>query len=347
MSKIYVGNLTSDFDERDLEAGFEKFGRIESCAVKRGYGFVNFRDDHSAAEALREMDDTELKGRRIRVAYANSGSYSTTRRERPEQARENGPVSRNLFVANIPPNVRLRELEEFFERYGKVQNVKILPQVKGNVTMSAFVDFSTEAEAESAHTAELVLDGKCLRTDYNFRKGDRRRERSTSREQGSEKRYRETHEPRRGNQRSGNRASTERYRSDRDRSYGRNERREPSPRRRSEHERPRSREAMTRRERDFSRSAERGGERRRPSPGPRSSRSPRRDMDYDRRRPASPPPRNQSPRGYSDSYRTGGERERVSKSPDRDDHRQRRSRERRSFSPAPRRSNRSQSRSRK
>ena len=36
--------------------------------------------------------------------------------------------------------------------------------------MSAFVDFSTEAEAESAHTAELVLDGKCLRTDYNFRK---------------------------------------------------------------------------------------------------------------------------------------------------------------------------------
>lgn len=51
-----------------------------------------------------------------------------------------------------------------------VQNVKILPQVKGNVTMSAFVDFSTEVEAESAHTAELVLDGKCLRTDYNFRK---------------------------------------------------------------------------------------------------------------------------------------------------------------------------------
>lgn len=26
MSKIYVGNLTSDFDERDLEAGFEKVG---------------------------------------------------------------------------------------------------------------------------------------------------------------------------------------------------------------------------------------------------------------------------------------------------------------------------------
>ncbi|KAL0585143.1 hypothetical protein ABG067_005039 [Albugo candida] len=333
MSKIYVGNLTSDFDERDLEAGFEKFGRIESCAVKRGYGFVNFRDDHAAEEALREMDDTELKGRRIRVAYANSGSYSTSRRERPEQTRENGPVSRNLFVANIPPNVRLRELEEFFERYGKVQNVKILPQVKGNVTMSAFVDFSTEVEAESAHTAELVLDGKCLRTDYNFRKGDRRRERSTSRDQGADKRYRESHEPRRGYQRAGNRSPTERYRSDRDRSHGRNERREPSPRRRSEHEHPRSREPMTRRERDFSRSAERerGGERRRPSPGPRSSRSPRRDIDYDRRRPASPPPRTQSPRGYSDSYRNGGERERGSKSPDRDEYRQRRSRDKRSL----------------
>ncbi|CCI46341.1 unnamed protein product [Albugo candida] len=277
MSKIYVGNLTSDFDERDLEAGFEKFGRIESCAVKRGYGFVNFRDDHAAEEALREMDDTELKGRRIRVAYANSGSYSTSRRERPEQTRENGPVSRNLFVANIPPNVRLRELEEFFERYGKVQNVKILPQVKGNVTMSAFVDFSTEAEAESAHTAELVLDGKCLRTDYNFRKGDRRRERSTSRDQGADKRYRESHEPRRGYQRAGNRSPTERYRSDRDRSHGRNER------------------------------------------------------HYGRRRPASPPPRTQSPRGYSDSYRNGGERERGSKSPDRDEYRQRRSRDKRSL----------------
>lgn len=55
-----------------------------------------------------------------------------------------------------------------------VQNVKVLPQARGNQAMSAFVDFAEVADAKRAFEAELVIGGQRLRSDYNIRRGERR-----------------------------------------------------------------------------------------------------------------------------------------------------------------------------
>ncbi|KAF1313363.1 Arginine serine-rich-splicing factor rsp40-like, partial [Globisporangium splendens] len=192
MAKIYVGNLTYEFEPRDLEAEFARvrcivllsFGTVEQCAVKRGFAFIHFQDQRAAEAAVQEMDNYEWRGRRMRVAFATSTGESDRRSRGNDgggggrgggDSRSDGQVSQNLFVANIPPHIKMRELEEFFEQFGKVENVKILPQARGNQAMSAFVDFSEVVEAQKAHESELVLDGHRLRSDYNIRRGGERR----------------------------------------------------------------------------------------------------------------------------------------------------------------------------
>lgn len=57
-----------------------------------------------------------------------------------------------------------------FKMHNVVENVKILPQARGNQAMSAFVDFTEVPDAKKAHESELVLDGQRLRSDYNIRR---------------------------------------------------------------------------------------------------------------------------------------------------------------------------------
>lgn len=75
------------------------------------------------------MDNQDWRGRRMKVAFATStgdgvgrSTYSNGSSGDRDHggARESGdaPVSQNLFVANIPPHIKMSELEEFFEQFG-------------------------------------------------------------------------------------------------------------------------------------------------------------------------------------------------------------------------------------
>ena len=177
---------------------FHQFGPLEQCAVKKGYAFVHFERLEDAEMAVQEMNDKELGGRRLRVAFAVS--HGTQRRydgpPPPLHAVPPGPppmmqqpldpirpsplllhnprmavnASPNLFVANIPPHVKMSELDDAFARFGDVKNVKVLPQSRPDAPMSAFVDYTDVSSAQKAHSATIVMDGQQLRTDYNFRK---------------------------------------------------------------------------------------------------------------------------------------------------------------------------------
>ncbi|TMW63876.1 hypothetical protein Poli38472_014786 [Pythium oligandrum] len=200
MSKIYVGNVAFDHDPQDFEALFAKFGPISQCAAKRGFAFIHYENADDAAAAVKDMDGQEWHGRRLRVAFSTSSGSNGERstRESTRDEGRNATVSRNLFVANISPEVKLSELEEFFEQYGRVENVKILPQARGNVSMSAFVDFEDIAAAEKAFASELVLAGQRLRTDYNIRKDMRRQDDFDSRDRRYDSRDRDHRDDMRG-----------------------------------------------------------------------------------------------------------------------------------------------------
>ncbi|KAF1781395.1 Nucleotide-binding alpha-beta plait domain [Phytophthora cactorum] len=184
-TKLYVGNLFYELTQRDVEAEFGKFGPIEQCAVKKGYAFVHYEQLEDAELAVQEMNDKELGGRRLRVAFAVS--HGTQRRfDGPPPPMQNNasqapppllhsprfPVnaSPNLFVANIPPHIKMSELDQAFAQFGEVKNVKVLPQARPDAPMSAFVDYTDVSSAQKAHSATIMVAGQHLRTDYNFRK---------------------------------------------------------------------------------------------------------------------------------------------------------------------------------
>lgn len=75
---IYVGNLSFDATESDLEAAFDAYGDVTSVNVikdretgrSRGFGFVEMSDRRAALEAIEGMNLKEIAGRAITVNEA-------------------------------------------------------------------------------------------------------------------------------------------------------------------------------------------------------------------------------------------------------------------------------------
>jgi RNA recognition motif-containing protein len=77
-SKLYVGNLAYSVSNDDLQDLFSQVGQVQSVAVitdkfsgqSKGFGFVEMSTAEEAANAIRQFNDTELKGRNIKVNEA-------------------------------------------------------------------------------------------------------------------------------------------------------------------------------------------------------------------------------------------------------------------------------------
>jgi arginine/serine-rich splicing factor 4/5/6 len=62
--RVYIGNLSNDCRDRDIEKFFKGYGKLGDISVKNGYGFVDFDDDRDADDACQDMDGKELLGAR-------------------------------------------------------------------------------------------------------------------------------------------------------------------------------------------------------------------------------------------------------------------------------------------
>jgi len=79
---IYVGNLSYEVTQEDLQAAFEAFGQVESVKVikdnysgrSKGFGFVEMPDSAEAHSAIDGLDGKELKGRTLKVDKARPRS---------------------------------------------------------------------------------------------------------------------------------------------------------------------------------------------------------------------------------------------------------------------------------
>lgn len=77
-SKLYVGNLAYGVANGDLEELFSQAGQVTSVAVimdkfsgqSKGFGFVEMSTPEEASTAIQRFNDTELKGRNIKVNEA-------------------------------------------------------------------------------------------------------------------------------------------------------------------------------------------------------------------------------------------------------------------------------------
>ena len=82
-NKLFVGGLAWATDDHSLQTAFAGLGNVTEAKVitdretgrSRGFGFVTFDNDQAAADAIAQLDGSELDGRTIRVneAQARSG----------------------------------------------------------------------------------------------------------------------------------------------------------------------------------------------------------------------------------------------------------------------------------
>ena len=79
---IYVGNLSYEVTQEDLQKAFEVFGNVESSKVimdmytgrSKGFGFVEMPDSAEADSAIEGLDRKDLKGRTLKVNKARARS---------------------------------------------------------------------------------------------------------------------------------------------------------------------------------------------------------------------------------------------------------------------------------
>ena len=62
--RVYVGNISDDCRERDVEKFFKGYGRLREISLKNGYGFVEFEDYRDADDAVHDLDGKDLLGGR-------------------------------------------------------------------------------------------------------------------------------------------------------------------------------------------------------------------------------------------------------------------------------------------
>jgi cold-inducible RNA-binding protein len=95
--KLYVGNLSYEITDGDLQSMFEPHGAVQSAQVimdrdagrSKGFGFVEMNSDQEAQAAIAALNGKESNGRTLTVNEARprdersrgrSGGYSGSRR---------------------------------------------------------------------------------------------------------------------------------------------------------------------------------------------------------------------------------------------------------------------------
>ena len=75
---IYVGNLSYEVTEEELKEAFGAFGQVETVNIikdkysgqSKGFGFVEMPAKAEGDAAIEGLNDTELKGRTLKVNEA-------------------------------------------------------------------------------------------------------------------------------------------------------------------------------------------------------------------------------------------------------------------------------------
>ena len=154
--KLFIGGLNKqNTDEDALKSYFSSYGTIIDCTimrdhdrVSRGFGFILFEDSASIDRIMTAkkegaeftIDEHHVEIKRALPKVANGGNVGTSR---------SGGMNRKVFVGGLPSTITEKELRDYFESYGRVNEVELLREKdSGRLRGFAFVTFDEEDSAE-------------------------------------------------------------------------------------------------------------------------------------------------------------------------------------------------------
>jgi RNA recognition motif-containing protein len=93
-AKIFIGHLPIDITESELEYHFRPYGYIKSLYIIKSYAFIEYGNNDSAKNAISDMNNSKLNGKKIIVQKA------LNEREKRERLNE----KKNEYIINISNN---------------------------------------------------------------------------------------------------------------------------------------------------------------------------------------------------------------------------------------------------
>lgn len=158
---VFIKNLDVAIDKKALHDTFAAFGNILSCKVaqdehgnSKGYGFVHYETDESAAQAIKHVNGMLLNEKKV---YVGPHIPKKDRQSKFEEMKANFT---NVYVKNIHPDVTDDDFRELFAKYGDVTSSSLARDQEGKSRGFGFVNFTTH---ESAARAVDELNGNDFR----------------------------------------------------------------------------------------------------------------------------------------------------------------------------------------
>uniref|UniRef100_A0A4W3GS65 RNA-binding protein 4B-like n=1 Tax=Callorhinchus milii TaxID=7868 RepID=A0A4W3GS65_CALMI len=71
-TKLHVGKISSLCTSEELRARFEEYGSVLECDIVKDYAFVHMERGEDAMEAIKGLDGSEFKGKRMHVELSKS-----------------------------------------------------------------------------------------------------------------------------------------------------------------------------------------------------------------------------------------------------------------------------------
>jgi RNA recognition motif-containing protein len=177
-TSVYVWNLTPETSWQDLKDHMRKAGNVDSVTVLTNAqgdsiccGVVVYQRPQEAIRAIRELQNSELKGQPIYVREdraqnsaggrgfsRGSGGRNVTGRGRSSRGMvgrggrggRGGEQGVHVYVGNLSPETTWRELKDHFRQCGEVAHVEVKTNPQGQSRGFGIVTFSTTEEADTS-----------------------------------------------------------------------------------------------------------------------------------------------------------------------------------------------------
>ncbi|XP_049868565.1 hrp65 protein-like isoform X3 [Pectinophora gossypiella] len=131
-SRLYIGNLTNDVSEDEIQNMFKEFGETAELFLnkEKNFGFIKMDYRVNAERAKRELDGKMRSGRPLRVRFA--------------------PHNSAVRIKNLPPFVSNELLYRAFEIFGKIERAYVRVDERGKTLGEGVVEYARKPSALAA-----------------------------------------------------------------------------------------------------------------------------------------------------------------------------------------------------
>jgi len=175
MKSLYIGDLSSNITEIDLEKIFSTVGPLESTTICRdiasgkslGYGFIKFKNYKDAEIALTTLNYYSLPGIMTKPLRIMRDVRHTVNKQFG---------TGNIYLKDLPLSIDSKILQELYSKFGKISSCKVNLDNTGRSLGYGFVQFENEEDSKKAieKTNGMIIEGKKIFAGPFLSKKERR-----------------------------------------------------------------------------------------------------------------------------------------------------------------------------